>query len=115
MNEKSIELEKKLEEIGFNDWENFGYWLLHSVLDYIDYWAWEITGDTPLEAYSSYNNIDFYDAVLDFGNKFTEIEIELLEAMPDEVYEKINAEYHRKLEIAIEELTKFYGETKIEE
>jgi hypothetical protein len=103
---ENTELAKKLEELGFSDWENFGYWVLETTLDYIDYWAWEISGDSPLEAYSSYNNIDFYEATMTFGDKFDNIALELLEAMPEEVYEKINAEYHRKLEIAIEELEK---------
>jgi hypothetical protein len=115
MNEKSIELEKKLEELGFSDWENFGYWLLESTLDYIDYWAWNISPVSPLESYSSYDNIDLYEAAVSFADKLSDEAIELLEKMPEKIYNEINAEYHRKLEIAIEELTKFYGETKIEE
>ena len=100
-----------VKKLGFRDWENFGEYILNNVLDHIDYWAWNISGDTALEAYSSYNNIDFYEAALDFAN---EIEIELLEKMPREIYEKINVEYHRKLERVISELEKEYGEYLLE-
>jgi hypothetical protein len=106
MKNENMELEKRLEEIGFADWENFGEYILNSVLDYIDYWAWNISPTTALETYAAYNNIDLYEAAMSFGDKFDNATFELLEAMPEEVYEKINAEYHRKLEIAIEELEK---------
>jgi hypothetical protein len=107
---ENTELVKKLEEIGFADWENFGEYTLNTVLDYIDYWAWNIAPDSPLESYSNYNNIDLYEATMSFEHKFSDIEIELLRNMPEEVYEKINAEYHRKLEIVISELEKEYRE-----
>ena len=111
--EKNVENEKlieKLREYGFSDWENFGYWLLESTLDYIDYWAWNISPTTPLETYSNYQNLDLYEACVSFSDKFDEKTIELLEAMPQNIYDKINAEYHRKLEIAIEELEKYQKE-----
>ena len=106
MNVEKTELVEKLREYGFSDWESFGEYMLETTLDYIDYWAWQISGDSALEAYSNYNNIDFYEAILSFGNKFDDIAIELIEKMPEEIYDKINAKYHKKLELVISELEK---------
>jgi hypothetical protein len=106
MNEKNAWAIEKLREYGFSDWESFGEYMLETTLDYIDYWAWQISGNSALEAYSSYNNIDFYEAILSFGDKFDDIAIELIEKMPKEIYDKINAKYHTKLELVISELEK---------
>jgi hypothetical protein len=106
VDEKNAWAIEKLKEYGFSDWENFGEYILNTVLDHIDYWAWQISGDSPLEAYSSYNNIDFYEATMSFSDKFDDIALELLEAMPEEIYEKINKIYHEKLETVISELEK---------
>ena len=103
----NTELDKKLEELGFRNWENFGEYILNTVLDYIDYWAWKISPNSPLESYIDYNNIDLYEATMSFADKLDKIEIELLEKMPTEIYEEINVEYHRKLERVISELEKY--------
>jgi hypothetical protein len=43
---------------------------------------------------------------MSFADKFSDIELELIREMPENVYDKINTKYHKKLEIAISELEK---------
>ena len=115
MNEKNTWAIEKLEELEFGDWENFAEYVLDKVLYEIDYWAWNISGDSALKAYSSYNNIDLYEAIMTFEHKFSDIEFELIKEMPNEVYEGINNVYHRKLETVISELEKEQKEFCINE
>jgi hypothetical protein len=110
MKEENVWAIEKLKELEFGDWENFAEYVLDKVLYEIDYWAWNIAPNSPLESYSSYNNIDLYEAAETFGHKFSDIEIELLRNMPNEVYESINNVYHKKLETVISELEKEYRE-----
>jgi len=89
--------------------EGVGRKILENVLEALDYWAWNCSPSTPLETYSSYNSIDLYDAACDFCGwsraHITEEDLKFLQEMPDEIYDKLNQEYHERLEGVIEKLS----------
>jgi hypothetical protein len=99
---------QKFKDIGVEDWGEFGEYILERVLNAIDYWAWNISPETPLEAYLSYDNLDLYEAAETFDNKISDKELELLRKMPNKLYETLNQRYHEELERVIRELEKDY-------
>jgi len=101
---------QKFKDIGVENWREFGEYILERVLNAIDDWAWNISGDTALEAYVSYQNLELYEAAESFANKISNKELELLRKMPNKLYEELNEQYHKELERVISELEKEYRE-----
>jgi len=101
---------QKFKDIGVENWREFGEHVLERVLNAIDDWAWNISGDTALEAYVSYQNLELYEAAESFANKISNKELELLRKMPNKLYEELNEQYHKELERVISELEKEYRE-----
>jgi hypothetical protein len=97
---------KKFENIGIENWESFGKYILEKVLNAIDNWAWDISPVSPLETYQSYANLELYETAESFDNVISNEELELLRRMPDKLYRKFNEEYHKELERVISVLEK---------
>lgn len=97
---------RKFKDMGVENWREFGEYVLEKVLNAIDNWAWNISGDSALEAYQSYANLELYEAAESFYNKISNEELELLRKMPNKLYEELNVQYHKELERVISELEK---------
>jgi len=98
----------KAEEQEF--WEDFAQEIVDKVSDALDYFCWEVSGDTPLECYSAHADLGLYELVEEFVNwshfGITEKDLELLREMPDQIYDKIYDKYTAKLQNMIERVVK---------
>lgn len=86
-------------------------YLLDELLDRIDYYAWNIH-DNPLLVYSTYANIEVYEAVLDF---FDEEVAEEVATMNDEEYQELNKMYQEELERIVDNLVQWLKEEGIKD
>ena len=86
------------------DWREVAEEIYDKVTRALDYWCWNVSGDTALDCYCAHQDRDFYSLAEEFCGwsrfKITEKDLELLQSMPDDIYE----EYNNKLQEAIEKV-----------
>lgn len=87
-----------------------GMEILEKVAEALDCWCWEITWDTALDCYRNHQLQDFYEMAVEFVNwssfGITKEDIEFLEELPEEIYERLNAELQDRIERVVRELEK---------
>jgi hypothetical protein len=98
---------KRYENEGIETWGEFADYILDKLFREIDYWA-HYVDDIPLNTYTTHNNMDLYEAIMLWKDKFDSKDIALFEKIPNKIYEKMNEQYHKELERVISELEKDY-------
>ena len=82
--------------------------ILNEVLEAIDIWCNEISGDALCGCYCVYDVIEFYDAVVQFVGwsrvNITDEDVKFLEELPINIYEQLEKEYHEKLSKIIDKI-----------
>jgi len=95
------------------DWEEFIREIKEKVAEALDYYCWNVTGDTPLECYSAHQDLDLYDLVEEFSGwsryNITEKDLERLREAPEKIYDKYNWELKKEIEKVVDELRKEEG------
>lgn len=95
------------------DWEDFLKDIKERVAEALDYYCWNITGDTPLECYSVHQDRDLYDLAEEFAEwssfGITKRDLELLEKAPEKIYDKYSWELKKEIEKVVDELRKEEG------
>mgnify|MGYP001626480669 CR=1 FL=1 len=95
-------------------WEEFAKDISEKVAEALDYFCWNISGDTPLECYSAHSDFDLFDLAQEFAgwsaSGITEEELELLREMPDDIHDKYSRRLQRQIEKVIDKLRKEGGE-----
>ena len=89
------------------DYYKLGRKILIKVLDAIDYWCWNISGNTVYECYCAHYDLGLYDIAcmfVGYSYGITEEDIKILEEMPDDIYEKLDNELNSRLESVIKKL-----------
>ncbi|MEM2030733.1 MAG: hypothetical protein QXV35_05250 [Archaeoglobaceae archaeon] len=93
-----------------NNWEEYIKDLSERILDSLDYWCWNISGDTLLDCYCAHADLEPYELAIEFlgesSYKVTEEDLELLRIMPDQYYNKLKQLLHEKINETIEKIKK---------
>jgi hypothetical protein len=94
------------------DWEEFGRSVAEAVIEAVDYWCSEVTGDDPLSCFESHMEMGLYDLAGEFVGYagISERDLELLEEMPDEIYDKYEGYVRREIERVVVRLEREYRE-----
>lgn len=105
----------------FVDWDEYIEDLADRILDSLDFFCWEITGDTPLECYRTHSDADPYELANEFLGegeysswKVREKDLRMIRQMPESYYKKLKAKLSKEINRKIRELEKEYGETEEE-
>lgn len=97
------------------EWEEFLRNLVDTILEDVDYWCWNISGDTVTDCYSTHANSDLWELANNFASPYggtygiTEEDVKKLEEAPEDLYDKYNHILQERLEKAAEKLCKKYG------
>jgi len=90
------------------DWEDFLKDVKEKVTDALDYFCWNITGDTPLECYSAHQDLDLYDLAEEFSGwsrfNITEKDLERLREAPNHLYDKYSRELQKEIERVVDKM-----------
>jgi len=90
------------------DWESFIEDIKEKVAEALDYFCWEITGDTPLDCYSAHQDRDLYDLAEEFVGwssfGITKRDLERLREAPDNIYNRYSKELQKEIEKVVESL-----------
>jgi len=100
------------------DWEKFGSDIVSRVIEGLDYWCWNVSGDPVVDCYESHMDLSLYDLASEFSNwSITGIgdkDLELLSKMPDDIYDKFDNEIKEYIESVVKELAKYREEEEEE-
>jgi len=100
-------------------WEKFAGDLADRILSALDYFCWNVSGDSPLECYSAHADLDLYELAEEFAEWSTfgikESDLERLREMPDEVYDKYTKMVQREIERTIREIKREFYENDYED
>lgn len=88
------------------EWEEFAESIVDRVGEALDYWCWELSGGPVADCYSAHTGMDLYDLASEFVgwsvSGITEEDLELLQEMPEDIYDK----YSTKLQESIEKVAR---------
>jgi hypothetical protein len=109
---------KRLEQRRRRKWEEFGRDILERVAEGLDYWCYNVIGDPLLECYQAHQGMSLYElaelfsdwSVTGIGKK----DLEMLEKMPEDIYEKFNKEIQRRIDRVVKQLEKERKKTEKE-
>ncbi len=66
--------------------------IIDKVLEAVDYFCWNITGDTAIDCYSAHSISDLYELVEEFVgvgySGLTNDDLEYIQNLPDDIYDK---------------------------
>jgi len=114
MNAKPMVSKIKTEE----EWEEFAKEIYEKVGEALDYFCWNITGDTALDCYSSHSSFDLYELAEEFAEwsnfGITREDIELLKEMPEHIFRKYSEKMQNTIEKVVQKLIEEYGEPEEE-
>lgn len=105
--------------VEMENWEEYIKDLSERILDSLDYWCWNISGDTLLDCYCAHVNLEPLELAEEFlgsgeSYKVTEEDLKMLEIMPDRYYNKLKKMIQQSIEETIEKIRKeFYSEEEI--
>jgi len=69
--------------------------IIDKLLEKIDYYCWNVSGDTVCECYSAHCNRDLYE----MANIYLEYpDIYIIETISDEIYKRYNEVFQKKVE-----------------
>jgi len=101
------------------EWKEFAEEIYEKVAEALDYWCWEVTGETPLECYIHHSDKDLYELAEEFvgWSRFgiTEEDLELLREMPEDIFEKYSKRMQDAIEKVIRKLEEEFGSPEEEE
>ena len=90
------------------DWEEFMKEIKEKVAEALDYYCWNVTGDTPLDCYSAHQDRDLYDLAEEFSGwskyNITEKDLERLREAPERLYDRYSKDLQKEIEKVIDEL-----------
>ena len=95
------------------DWKEFMEEMTDRVKEGLDYFCWNISGDTPLDCYSAHQDIDLYDLALEFegsSSGITEKDIERLKQVPEKIYKEYGVQLEKDIEEVVDKLRKEEGD-----
>ncbi len=92
------------------DWKKVGEKILEKVATALDYWCWNVSGDSVLDCYCAHADLELFDLASEFLNwssfNITEEDLKILEEMPDNIYDELNHELQTRIEKVISKLEK---------
>ena len=95
------------------EWEEFAKELYEKVGEALDYFCWNISGDTALDCYSGHSSSDLYELAEEFAGwssfGITEEDLELLREMPEDIFEKYSHKMQDTIEKVVQEIIRKYG------
>lgn len=101
------------------EWEEFAEELVEKIEEALDYWCWNVTGESAYECYVHHSSLDLGELADEFAEwsnfGITKTDLELLEEMPEDIYEKYTEKLQRDIERVIKELEEKYGKPEEEE
>jgi hypothetical protein len=95
------------------DWEEVGRSIAEAVVNAVDYWCTEVSGEDSLACFESHAGMSLYDLAVEFlGESYgiSEKDLELLRQMPKDVYDKFDEYVGRRLERIVRVLRVEYRE-----
>jgi len=101
------------------EWEKEADILVDKIWDALNYFCWNISGDTALECFSAHSDLDLYDLAEEFqGYSWSYLrksELNEIRKMPEDVFDKATRKIQEAIEKTIEELREEYPEAEEEE
>jgi len=97
------------------DWDSYVEDLADRILGSLDFFCWEISGDTPLDCYSAHSYRDPYELAEEFlGDEYSSYEVrerdlKLLKQMPRAYYDRLRSILQRQIEKVVRNLEKEYA------
>lgn len=95
------------------EWEEFAEELVEKIEEALDYWCWNVTGESAYECYIHHSDRDLGDLANEFVGwssfGITETDLELLEEMPEDIYDKYTRKIQKDIERVVKELERKYG------
>ena len=85
------------------EWEEIAEDIADRVLGAVDYFCWNVSGDTPADCYAAHQDLDLFDLANEFigySYNISEEDVKALEEMPDDIYEKYNKYVKERIEKA---------------
>ena len=83
-------------------------WIIESLFSAIDYFCWNITGDTAMDCYFAHANSDLYELVEEFVgagySELTEEDLEYISNLPDDIYDLANEYVQNKIQEVADKL-----------